>query len=438
MTTMIRPDDPGYDHARTTWALAADLRPAAVAFPADAAEAAEVVRQAVTEGMRIAPLGTGHNAHPLGDLGRTVLVRMSGMSGIEIDPAGRRARVEAGAVWAPIADRAGGHGLAALHGSSPDAGVVGYTLGGGINWYGRSRGLAVNAVTAVELITAQGDSVRADASHEPDLFWALRGGGAGNFGLVTALEFGLFRLATAYAGMMIWDQRDAHRVLTRWSELVAGAPEELTTSYRHMNFPPIPEVPEPFRGRRLVLIDGVALGSDGARLLAPLRDLNPEVDTFADVPAASLTRLHLDPEQPTPGWGRGTLLDEFPAGAVDRLIEVAGPDSGTSLMLAAEVRHLGGALARPVPDGGALSAIDGQFQVICGGLLIGDHAKQTVVDTERVITGFADWSRGREYLNFQEEKVDPATAFDPPTLDRLRSIRDQVDPAGHFQANHEI
>jgi hypothetical protein len=296
--------------------------------------------------MRLAPLGTGHNAHPLGDLSKTVLVRTSRLNAVSIDPDARTARAEAGAVWGPIAEQASPLGLAALHGSAPDAGVVGYTLGGGINWYGRSRGLAVNTVTAVELITADGSLARADAEHEPDLFWALRGGGAANFGLVTALEFALFRLTSVYAGMMLWDLRDAPEVLARWAELVADAPEELTLSYRHLNFPPIPQVPEPFRGRRLVIVDGAALGSDPERLIAPLRELSPEVDTFAEVPPVAVARIHMDPEFPTPGWGRSALLDDFPAAAVDRLIEVAGIDSGNDLALAAEVRQLGGAMSR--------------------------------------------------------------------------------------------
>jgi hypothetical protein len=438
MTSMTRPGDAGYDDARTTWALVADLRPAAVAFPSSVAEAAEVVRSATTEGMRVAPLGTGHNAHPLGDLSRSVLVRTPGLNSISIDPRARKARVGAGVVWGPIAEQAGALGLAALHGSAPDAGVVGYTLGGGVNWYGRSRGLAVNTVTAVELITADGSLVRADAEHEPDLFWALRGGGAANFGLVTALEFALFPLASVYAGMMRWDLRDAPRVLARWAELVADAPEELTLSYRHMNFPPIPEVPEPLRGRSLVIIDGAVLGSSPEDLLKPLRELSPEVDTFAEVPPVAVARIHLDPEFPTPGWGRSALLDGFPVAVVDRLIEVAGLDSGNDLALAAEVRQLGGAMSRPVAGGGALSAIDGQFQLVSGGMMVGDLAKQTLEHTRRVIDGLGEWSRGREYLNFQEEKIDPSRAFDDATLSRLREVRAQVDPGHVFQANHEL
>jgi FAD/FMN-containing dehydrogenase len=434
------PGDDEYDRARTTWALAVDLRPAAVAFPRDAREVAAVVRAAASAGLRVAPLGTGHNAHALGDLSGSVLMRMSGMSGIEIDPEARRARVQAGGLWLPIVEKAAKYGLAALHGSSPDAGVVGYTLGGGVSWYGRSLGLAANSVTAVEMVTADGALVRADAHHEPELFWAVRGGGGANFGVVTSVEFTLHPIETAYAGMLVWDLRDAHRVLSRWAPWAAEAPDAVTTSYRHLRYPPIPEIPELFRGRDLVIIDGAVLAGDteAGRILAPLRELSPEIDTFGRVPAASLIRLHMDPEQPTPGGGRSALLDDLPPSAVDRLVEVSGADSGSSLFLAAELRQFGGALGRPQPGAGALAKLDGRYQLIAGGMMMGELAKQTIADCERVITAMTPYSRGRQYLNFQEERVDPSTGFDPSTWQELLRIRTSVDPNGLFQANHEI
>ncbi|MDP9844377.1 FAD/FMN-containing dehydrogenase [Streptosporangium lutulentum] len=434
------PGDEEYDRARTTWALAVDLRPAAVAFPADAAEVAAVVRAAAAAGLRVAPLGTGHNAHPLGDLSGSVLTRMSGMTGIEIDAGARRARAEAGVLWSAVVDAAAAYGLAALHGSSPDAGVVGYSLGGGVSWYGRSLGLASNSVTAVELVTADGSPTRVDAEHEPELFWAVRGGGGANFGVVTAIEFTLYPIETAYAGMLVWDLRDAHRVLSRWARWAADAPDAVTTSYRHLEYPPIPEIPEPFRGRRLVVVDGAVLADDAEaeRILAPLRELGPETDTFGRVPAASLMRLHLDPERPTPGGGRSSLLDELPPAAVDRLIEVAGADSGNSLFMKAELRQLGGALGRSQPGAGATARLDGRFQLITGGMMVGELAERTVADCERVVTAMAPYSRGRQYLNFQEEPVDPSTGYDAPTWEELLRIRKAVDPGGLFQANHEI
>ncbi|MFK3978990.1 FAD-binding oxidoreductase [Micromonospora sp. NPDC050397] len=434
------PGDEDYDRARTTWALALDLRPAAVAFPVDAREVAAVVRAAAAAGLRVAPLGTGHNAHPLGDLSDSVLVRLSGMAGVTIDPDARRARVEAGALWAAVVEAAAAHGLAALHGSSPDTGVVGYSLGGGIGWYARSLGLATNSVTAVELVTADGSLVRVDAEHDPELFWAVRGGGGANFGVVTAIEFTLYPIGTAYAGMLVWDLRDAHRVLRRWAEWAVDAPDAVTTSYRHLQYPPIPEIPEPFRGRQLVIIDGAVLGDDAEaeRILAPLRELGPELDTFARVPAGSLVRLHMDPEQPTPGGGRSALLDELPPDAVDRLVEAAGADSGSSLFLMAELRQLGGALGRPQPGAGVTARIDGGFQLICGGMMVGEMAKQTIADCERVLDAMAPYSRGRQYLNFQEEPVDPSTGFAASDWETLVRIRRAVDPGGLFQANHEI
>ena len=206
------PGDDGYDAARGAFNLAVDQRPAAVAYPADAAEVAEVVRAARACGLRVAPQSTGHNAGPLGSLADTVLLKTSGMGGVEIDAERRIARVGAGVVWEDVVDAAAPHGLIALHGSSPNVGVAGYSLGGGMGWLARSHGLQTNSVTAIELVTAEGELVRTDADNDPELFWALRGGG-GNFGVVTALEFRLYPLTEIYAGFMMWDWTEAERVL---------------------------------------------------------------------------------------------------------------------------------------------------------------------------------------------------------------------------------
>ncbi|GIF62832.1 oxidoreductase [Asanoa ishikariensis] len=433
------PGDEGYDQARTTWALAVDLRPAAVAFPRTVEEVAAVVRYAARAGLRVAPLGTGHNAHPLEgvDLSRTVLMRMSELKGIEIHR--RTARVHAGDVWLPVVEKAAEHGLATLHGSSPDTGVVGYLLGGGLSWYARAHGLAANTVTAVELVTADGMIVRADADHRPDLFWALRGGNGANFGVVTAIEFRLFPIETAYAGMMVWDLAEAHRVLSAWAPWSVTAPDAASTCFRLLRFPPIPEVPEVFRGRHLVVVDGAVLGDDAEaqEILAPLRALDPAIDTFARVPVAALARLHLDPEQPVPGGGRSALLDALPPEAIDRLIEAAGPASDTILNVV-DIRQLGGALGRVEPDAGAAARFDGQFLMLAAGILIGDLAKQTIADAERTVDAVSQWSRGRMYLNFDEVGGDASRGFDPDDFTRLCHIRDAVDPNRLFLANHEL
>ncbi|MEX5637378.1 FAD-binding oxidoreductase [Parafrankia sp. FMc2] len=432
--------DPGYEAARLPWNAAVDQRPAAVAHPADAAEVAAVVRMAAANNLRIAAQGTGHGAASLGALDDVVLVRTSRLTEVTIDPRARRARVGAGALWLDVVTPAAAHGLAALHGSSPDVGVAGYSLGGGLSWYSRALGLQTNSLTAIELVTADGTLVRADADHEADLFWALRGGG-GSFGVVTALEFDLHPIDTAYAGLLAWDWRHAERVLTRWADWAGTAPEAVTTALRLLQVPPIPEMPEAVRGRQLVAIDGAVLGdnADAERILAPLRELGPELDTFTRLPAPALIRLHMDPEGPTPVVSASRMLAGLPAGAVDAVLNTAGPDSGTSLAVPAELRQLGGALARPAPGGGALACLDGAFVLFsCGVVPTPDAAAQAVADARRVAAALAPFAGGQEYLGFVEAEVDASAGYDPRTWARLRAIRAAVDPGGLFVANHPV
>jgi FAD/FMN-containing dehydrogenase len=295
--------DAGYDTARQAWNVAVQQRPAAVAYPADAEETAAVVRAAKAAGLRVAPQSTGHNVGPLADgsLDDVVLLRTSAMTSVEVDPERRLVTVGAGVVWLDVVEAAAAHGLAALHGSSPDVGVAGYSLGGGMGWFARKLGLQANSITGATVVTADGEIRRVDAGHEPDLFWALRGGG-GNVGVVTSLEFRLYPIESAYGGMLAWDWSQAERVLTAWADWSVDAPDEVTTSFRILQLPPIPEIPEPIRGRNLVMIDGAVLADDerAEEILAPLRALEPEIDMFGRMPAPALVRIHGDPEGPTP------------------------------------------------------------------------------------------------------------------------------------------
>jgi hypothetical protein len=433
--------DPGYDTARAAWNVAVDQRPAAVALPRAAAEVSEVVRFASAAGLRVAPQSTGHNAGPLAaqDLTDVIVVRTSRMAGVRVDAERRTARVEGGALWLPAVEAAGEHGLAALHGSSPDVGIAGYSLGGGMGWYARKLGLATNSLTAVELVLADGSLVRADTTENTELFWALRGGG-GSFGVVTALEFSLYRVATAYAGMLVWDASEAARVLRRWAAWAPEAPDEVTTSFRVLHLPPLPDIPGPLRGRSVVVVDGAVLGTDvhGRELLGGLRALHPEVDTFDRVPASSLVRLHMDPEGPTPSVSDSVVLAGLPEVAVDAFVSEAGARSGTSLMVA-ELRQLGGALGRPHAGGGALPALDGAF-VAFGGTMAATPAAaaQGHTDARRFTAALAPWANGRSYLNFAETAVDPSTGYDADAWSRLTAVRSAVDPAGMFLANHRV
>jgi FAD/FMN-containing dehydrogenase len=185
---VVTASDPDWDATRQVFNLATDLKPAAVALPRDQDDVIAAVDYARESGLRVAPQATGHNADAHGSLEDTLLVDVRELQEVSVDARARRVRVGAGVKWERVSPKLSEHGLAGLHGSSPDVGVAGYSLGGGMGWLARMHGLQANSVTAIELVTADGRLARVDEEHEPDLFWALRGGN-GNFGVVTANVF---------------------------------------------------------------------------------------------------------------------------------------------------------------------------------------------------------------------------------------------------------
>jgi FAD/FMN-containing dehydrogenase len=430
--------DAGWDEARRAWNLAVDQLPELVALPEGVLDVAEIVRFARRRGLRVAVQGTGHGAAPL-DLEGALLLKTERMRRVEVDVATRRARVEAGALWGDVVRPAAGVGLMPLAGSSHDVGVVGYTLGGGIGWLSRRYGLAANSVLAAEVVCADGRLLRVDRDSEPELFWALRGGG-GSFAAVVALEFALYPVLNVYAGMLLWPWDRAPAVLRAWSQVAASAPDALTSVGRLLQLPPLPEIPEPLRGGRFVAVEVAFDGSaeDGSALIAPLRALDPLIDTAATVPAARLLELHMDPAGPVPGIGDGFLLDEFPAEAADALAAVGGEGSGSPLV-SLEVRHLDGALAS-APDGhGALGRLDGRFAVYGVGIPVDAEAAAAITaHFPRVRDALTAWDSGRSYLNFAEQETDLGSAFSAEALDRLRAVKLRYDPADVFRANHRI
>jgi hypothetical protein len=318
-------------------------------------------------------------------------------------------------------------------------GIAGYSLGGGTGWYARELGLACNSLTAVEVVIGDGTVVRADATNEAPLFWAVRGGG-GSFGVVTALEFQLYPIETAYAGMLVWDIADAQKVLRTWAAWAPDAPSEVTTSFRILRLPPLPDIPEIMRGRDLVVVDGAVLGSDdrGRELIAGLRALQPEMDTFDRMPAPALSRLHMDPEGPTPAVSSSSMLGSLPDAGVDALVSAVGPDAESSLLLA-ELRQLGGALARPQEGGGALSQLDARFIAFAVAIAATpEMAAQGQADADSYTSALSPWSNDRCYLNFSENRVDPRSAYSDGTWLKLTGIRSAVDPDDVFQANHKV
>jgi FAD/FMN-containing dehydrogenase len=436
---VVGPADSEWDEARRPWNLAHDQRPAFVALPESAEDVVATVEHARRNGLRVAPQGTGHNAGPLGSLEDTILLSTSRMKGVEIDAVARRARVSAGTLWLEVTEPASEQGLAPLAGSSPDVGVVGYCLGGGVSWLARKHGLAANSVLAIEVVTADGRLRRVDADNDPDLFWALRGGG-GSFGVVTAMEIALYPVPELYAGAMWWPWERASEVMHAWREWTRTVPDEVTSSARIMQIPPIPEIPEFLRGRNFVTIDAAILGNRafGAEIVQALRDLEPEIDTFDMVPPVALSRLHNDPEEPMPVLTEHRLLSDLPAEAVDAFLAVAGPDSGSTLMMA-EIRHLGGALGEIRPGHGALASLEAGYLFFGGGLAA---TPEMVAGLQAALPVFkaamAEWDAGRGYLNFEESAVGSRSFYDEVTHRHLTRIKTQVDPADIFVSNHPI
>jgi hypothetical protein len=327
-----------------------------------------------------------------------------------------------------------------MPGSSPDVGVTGYTLGGGLSWLGRRYGFACNRVQAIELVTADGEPRTVDAENDPDLFWALRGGGGGS-AIVTALQLRLIPVAEVYAGALLFPAElgaDAVRAYRDWA---AGLSDDVTSVVRFVTPPPIPDVPEPIRGVPLLTIDGACIGSqaEGEAIVAPLRELGETImDTWGQIPAEGLCHIHMDPENPVPGVGEGMTIRELPDEAIDAFTGLAGPDSGSPLLLS-ELRHLGGALGRPDPDGGALSHLESGFVMYSVGMPmtpeLGAAIPQHLAKIEQTMQ---PWAGEGSYFNFTERTCDTDAILPAEVCARLAEIKRKWDPDGTIVANHSV
>ena len=437
---VVLPGDPRYDEARSSFNLLVDQRPAAVAFPSDARDVADAVAYARRAGLRVAPQATGHNQAPLGDMEELLLVNVSRLQDVVVDPGARRVRVGAGVKWDRVAPRLSAHGLAGLHGSSPDVGIAGYSLGGGMGWLARKHGLQTNAVTALELVTADGELLRVDAEHEPELFWALRGGG-GNFGIVTAIEFGVVEVDELYAGALFFPFERAAEVLHPWNAVRHSYPDELMSWASLLHFPPIPDVPAFARGRSYAVVMAAFLGSaaEGASLLRPLRELGAERDTFASVPPVVLGDLAMDPLDPVPFQSTSALLDQLPAEGIKALLAAAGPESGRGpTVTMVQLRQMGGALSRVAPGSGARATLPGDISLFALGAVLDEPMGEVVEAALRDVDDAVRPYRGGYYPNFVEEPADASAFFDATTWARLRAVKAAHDPADVFVGNHHI
>jgi FAD/FMN-containing dehydrogenase len=436
---VFRPADPGYDDEVTGFNLAVPHRPELVVGATSTDDVAAAIRWAAGEGLPIAVQATGHGSAPI-DGGLLISTRR--MNRVEIDPVARTATAEPGARWRDVLAAAAPHGLGGLGGSSTDVGVVGFTVGGGLPVLGRAFGWAADRVQRMQVVTADGAVHDVDAEHEPELFWALRGG-KGNAGIVTSLTFGLLPLRRFYGGTLHFPGESAPAVLRAYARWSAALPELMASALLLLRVPPFPDVPEPIRGRFVVQLSVAYPGAaeEGERLLAPMRAVAPVLlDGLGDRPYTEVDRVFLDPQHPVPAEESGLLLRELPPAALDAILDLAGPGASTPLLFVG-LRQLGGALSRPpaVPD--AVCGRDAAFLLQTVGILAGPHAAEVPAATAAVQRALAPWSTGRTFVNLHGtpgDEADRARAWTPEVYDRLRRVKGRWDPGNLLRFGHAV
>src|SRR3712207_5550278 len=367
------------------------------------------------------------------------------MRGVRVDPEAQTARVEAGALWADVVAEAQIFGLAGLRGSSSGVGVVGYTMGGGFAWLGRKYGFNSDSLREADVVTADGELLEVSAYEHPDLFWGLKGGG-GNFGIVTSMEFALYPLPTVYGGNLFYPVERAPEVLELYSRWVETLPDEMTTAVAFMNIPPLPEIPEPLRGGSFISVRGCYCGDppeSGAELLRPWREFGePQVDTFGIMPYEQMDMISMDPVDPIGAYTHSELLGELSPEAIDKLVQVAGVDSNSPLILL-ELRQLGGALERPPSDLSPIGRRDSRFTMEGVGATPTPEVAQAVqAHLASVAEEMRPYETGATYVNFLE--LDGATpervraAYSLEDWERLVGLKDRYDPQNVFRFNRNI
>jgi FAD/FMN-containing dehydrogenase len=439
---VITPSDPQYDQARQAWNLSVDQRPAVILVAQSAEDISLAVRFARRQGLGIAIQSGGHGVVlPAND---ALLIVTNQLRRLRVDAQNQTAWIGAGLKWGMVLEKTQEFGLAPLLGSSPDVGVVGYTLGGGMGWLARKYGLSADSVIAIELVTAEGEIIQASQEHNRDLFWGLRGGG-GSFGVVTGMEIRLYPVTTVYGGNLVYPAELAKEVITRYRDWIASAPNELTSSFAIMNFPPIPAVPEFLRGKSVVMVRGLYCGpiEQGEALLQSWRDWKtPLLDDFKAMPFSQVATISNDPEDPSPGLSSGAWLSELSDEAIEIIVRYAVSVNGSSPLVSTEVRHAGGKIAEVDPQFNAFGNRDAKLSLQVVGMTptaeIHSRVRRYVVDMKQALRPYLT---GGVYINFlegEEARQRTSDAYLPETYRKLQALKAKYDPDNVFHFGFDI
>ena len=440
---LIPPGDADYDVARSVWNGAVDRRPRLIARCIGTVDVVAAVRFARDHDLEIAIRGGGHNVAGTAVCDDGVVIDLSSMRGVRVDAAHRRAWVQGGALWGDVDRETQAHGLATTGGVVSHTGVAGLTLGGGIGWLMRRHGLTVDNLVAVDLVTADGELLRASADEHPDLFWALRGGG-GNFGVVTSFEFLLHSIGpTVLAGPLLWDAADASEVLRFYRDFVRDAPDELGTVVRFGTAPPLADIPEELHWRPVVMIGTCYAGpiEDGEQTLRPLRACGtPLLDLVGRTPyvnvqsAIDATVVH--------GWSyywKSTYLPDLRDDLIDVIADHAFCCSSPRSYVA--MFHLKGAVSRVAQGATAFGNRQASHAITLDGVWRpGEDFGER--DTAWARGFFAALGRFRDgvYVNFLANDEDPDRVREAygPEYERLVDVKTTYDPDNVFHHNQNI
>ncbi|MDQ8708166.1 FAD-binding oxidoreductase [Streptomyces sp. LHD-70] len=439
---VLHPGDEGYAEEVTGFNLAALHTPDVVVGATCPEDIATALRWASDTGTPVAVQATGHGANfPIAE---GLLISTTRMTDVHIDPAARTATVAAGAKWRHVLEAAAPHGLATLNGSSTDAGVVGYTLGGGLPVLGRTYGYAADLVRSFELITPDGALREVTADSEPELFWALRGG-KGNVGVVTSLTFDLLPLTSVIGGGIYCPGEHAEALLQAWAEWAEQVPDEMCSSFGLLRLPPIPQIPEPLRGGfwARVVLAWTGEPAEGESLLAPIRAAAPVVvDTVEEMPYAAMDRIYLDPQDPLPATESCLLLRELPPEARATFLAQVGPGASDCPLLMVELRHMGGALSRPAATEDAICARDAEYLLEAVAVLPVPEAAAPVQEAvTSLYAAMAPYGTGHTMVNLHgtpHDEPDRARAWTAEVYDRLRHDKALYDPANLLRFGHTV
>lgn len=434
---LLRPQDAGYDEVRTVWNAMIDRRPALIARCTSAVDVISAVNFARAQGMSVSVRGGGHNVAGNAVCDGGLMIDLLPMKGIRVDPVQRTARVEPGVIWSELDRETQAFGLATTGGTVSHTGVAGLTLGGGLGWLLSKHGLACDNLLSVDVVTADGELLMASETENPDLFWAIRGGG-GNFGVVTRLQYKLHEVGTLVGGMLILPA--SPDLLQAFVAAAEAAPEELTTIANVMVAPPMPFLPPAVHGK-LILMAQLVCACDveaGERAVAPFRALaTPLADMVRPMPYPQIYPPEDDSYHPM-GAARNLFLDALGPREAGLIFDHIA--ASTAMMAVTQVRVLGGAISR-VPDDATAFAHRRRRIMVNVAALYGYPEESAVHDAWAA--GFAAALTGGTtgaYVNFvgNEGAARVREAYPGATWDRLAAIKARYDPANLFRLNQNI